>query len=235
MTMATNKPDVRDPTLLRSGRLDRKIEIPLPNEQSGMEILKIHAAGIAKHGEIDYEAAEVYYDLNLDQWHYVRGSMELIFVTCALKLACTISFALILALASALVLASTIALALELALVLALTLVLVVFVSKLGFALLCVASRHQQHVLVPPGFVCSAFGSAWFRMNVPGYTSALQIADVFGSCYTFALQIENVFGFDTSALQTKDPALFSMKIDHAGKFKELEKMRYVNGLVAYAD
>ncbi|KAK4340367.1 hypothetical protein RND71_041829 [Anisodus tanguticus] len=34
-----------------------KIEIPLPNEQSRMEILKIHAAGIAKRGEIDYEAA----------------------------------------------------------------------------------------------------------------------------------------------------------------------------------
>ncbi|KAG2698529.1 hypothetical protein I3843_07G154200 [Carya illinoinensis] len=52
--MATNRPDVLDPALLR--RLDRKIEIPLPNEQSRMEILKIHAAGIAKHGEIDYEA-----------------------------------------------------------------------------------------------------------------------------------------------------------------------------------
>nr|GEY46083.1 26S proteasome regulatory subunit S10B homolog B-like [Tanacetum cinerariifolium] len=49
-------PDVLDPTLLRSGRLDRKIEIPLPNEQSRMEILKVHAAGIAKHGENDYEA-----------------------------------------------------------------------------------------------------------------------------------------------------------------------------------
>uniref|UniRef100_A0A804R221 AAA+ ATPase domain-containing protein n=1 Tax=Zea mays TaxID=4577 RepID=A0A804R221_MAIZE len=33
-----------------------KIEIPLPNEQGRMEVLKIHAAGIAKHGEIDYEA-----------------------------------------------------------------------------------------------------------------------------------------------------------------------------------
>ncbi|CAA7404714.1 unnamed protein product [Spirodela intermedia] len=30
--------------------------IPLPNVQSRMEILKIHAAGIAKHGKIDYEA-----------------------------------------------------------------------------------------------------------------------------------------------------------------------------------
>ncbi|MCD7457499.1 26S proteasome regulatory subunit 10B A [Datura stramonium] len=57
MIMATNRPDVLDPALLRPGRLDRKIEIPLPNEQSRMEILKIHAAGIAKHGEIDYEAA----------------------------------------------------------------------------------------------------------------------------------------------------------------------------------
>lgn len=54
--MATNRPDVLDPALLRPGRLDRKIEIPLPNEQSRMEILKIHAVGIAKHGEIDYEA-----------------------------------------------------------------------------------------------------------------------------------------------------------------------------------
>jgi 26S proteasome regulatory subunit T4 len=36
--------------------LDRKIEIPLPNEQGRLEVLKIHAAGVTKHGEIDYEA-----------------------------------------------------------------------------------------------------------------------------------------------------------------------------------
>ncbi|KAI3969918.1 hypothetical protein MKX01_038386 [Papaver californicum] len=54
--MATNRPDVLDPALLLPGRIDRKIEIGLPNEQSRMEILKIHSAGIAKHGEIDYEA-----------------------------------------------------------------------------------------------------------------------------------------------------------------------------------
>ncbi|XP_042456472.1 26S proteasome regulatory subunit S10B homolog B-like isoform X1 [Zingiber officinale] len=53
--MATNRPDVLDPALLRPGRLDRKIEIPLPNEQSRIEILKIHAAGITKHGDIDYD------------------------------------------------------------------------------------------------------------------------------------------------------------------------------------
>ncbi|KAJ1646870.1 26S proteasome subunit rpt4 [Coemansia erecta] len=56
MIMATNRPDTLDPALLRPGRLDRKIEIPLPNEYGRMEILKIHASGIAKYGEIDYEA-----------------------------------------------------------------------------------------------------------------------------------------------------------------------------------
>merc|ERR1711931_460704 len=56
MIMATNRPDTLDPALLRPGRLDRKIEIPLPNEQSRMEILKIHANPIATHGEIDFES-----------------------------------------------------------------------------------------------------------------------------------------------------------------------------------
>ncbi|TCD69147.1 26S proteasome subunit rpt4 [Steccherinum ochraceum] len=56
LIMATNRPDTLDPALLRPGRLDRKIEIPLPNEQARMEILKIHAAPVNKGGEIDYEA-----------------------------------------------------------------------------------------------------------------------------------------------------------------------------------
>mmetsp|Transcript_50716 Transcript_50716/g.99358 ORF Transcript_50716/g.99358 Transcript_50716/m.99358 type:complete len:390 (+) Transcript_50716:53-1222(+) len=56
MIMATNRPDTLDPALLRPGRLDRKIEIPLPNESSRIEILKIHASGIAKHGEMDYDS-----------------------------------------------------------------------------------------------------------------------------------------------------------------------------------
>jgi len=56
MVMATNRPDVLDPALMRPGRLDRKVEIPLPNEAARLEIIKIHAKPISKYGEIDYDA-----------------------------------------------------------------------------------------------------------------------------------------------------------------------------------
>ena len=54
--MATNRPDILDPALLRPGRLDRKIEIKLPNEQGRLEILKIHSTPMTKRGEIDFQA-----------------------------------------------------------------------------------------------------------------------------------------------------------------------------------
>ena len=40
---ATNRPDTLDPALLRSGRLDRKIELPHPNEPARARILQIHS------------------------------------------------------------------------------------------------------------------------------------------------------------------------------------------------
>eukprot|EP01084_Bolivina_argentea_P201654 344669_1 len=40
---ATNRPDVLDPALLRSGRLDRKIELPFPTEEARARILQIHS------------------------------------------------------------------------------------------------------------------------------------------------------------------------------------------------
>jgi len=56
IVMATNRPDILDPALLRPGRLDRKIEIPLPNEAARSDILKIHANGITKRGDIDFDS-----------------------------------------------------------------------------------------------------------------------------------------------------------------------------------
>ncbi|OMJ15903.1 26S protease regulatory subunit 6A [Smittium culicis] len=40
---ATNRIDTLDPALLRSGRLDRKIEFPLPNQTARARILQIHS------------------------------------------------------------------------------------------------------------------------------------------------------------------------------------------------
>ena len=40
---ATNRQDVLDPALMRSGRLDRKIEFPLPNEEARAKIIEIHS------------------------------------------------------------------------------------------------------------------------------------------------------------------------------------------------
>jgi len=56
MVMATNRPDILDPALLRPGRLDRKIEIPLPNDAARVDILKIHIRPISVEGDVDYEA-----------------------------------------------------------------------------------------------------------------------------------------------------------------------------------
>ena len=50
--MATNRPDTLDPALLRPGRLDRKVEIPLPNSIARKEILRIHSEKMQKQGEI---------------------------------------------------------------------------------------------------------------------------------------------------------------------------------------
>lgn len=52
---ATNRPDVLDPALLRSGRLDRKIELPHPNEEARTKILKIHSRKMKVSSEVVFE------------------------------------------------------------------------------------------------------------------------------------------------------------------------------------
>jgi cell division protease FtsH len=43
---ATNRPDVLDPALLRPGRFDRQVVVPLPDVKGRLEILKVHTRNI---------------------------------------------------------------------------------------------------------------------------------------------------------------------------------------------
>jgi len=52
---ATNRADILDPALLRSGRLDRKIEFPLPDEQSRGRIMQIHSRKMNVRPDVNFE------------------------------------------------------------------------------------------------------------------------------------------------------------------------------------
>ena len=52
---ATNRIDILDPALLRSGRLDRKIEFPLPNEEARARIMQIHARKMTVSPKVNFE------------------------------------------------------------------------------------------------------------------------------------------------------------------------------------
>ena len=52
---ATNRVDILDPALLRSGRLDRKIEFPMPNEEGRARIMQIHSRKMNLHENVNFE------------------------------------------------------------------------------------------------------------------------------------------------------------------------------------
>ncbi len=52
---ATNRPDVLDPALLRPGRFDRRIVIPLPDVKGRLEILKVHTKEKPLADDVDLE------------------------------------------------------------------------------------------------------------------------------------------------------------------------------------
>ena len=52
---ATNRIDLLDPALMRPGRFDRSIEIPLPDEKGRVEILKIHTRKMNLSNDVDFE------------------------------------------------------------------------------------------------------------------------------------------------------------------------------------
>ena len=50
---ATNRPNALDPALRRPGRLDREIEIGIPDEQGRLDILQIHTRGMPLTDDVD--------------------------------------------------------------------------------------------------------------------------------------------------------------------------------------
>ncbi|MEM7819802.1 MAG: CDC48 family AAA ATPase [Candidatus Aenigmatarchaeota archaeon] len=50
---ATNRPDIIDPALLRPGRFDRQILVPTPDEETRLEILKVHTRNIPLGKDVD--------------------------------------------------------------------------------------------------------------------------------------------------------------------------------------
>jgi proteasome regulatory subunit len=50
---ATNRLDMLDPALLRPGRFDRVIEIPMPNKEARESILRIHTAGMSLDPDVN--------------------------------------------------------------------------------------------------------------------------------------------------------------------------------------
>jgi 26S proteasome regulatory subunit T2 len=53
--MATNKIDSLDPALIRPGRIDRKIEFPLPDVKTKRRIFNIHTSRMTLSGDVDLE------------------------------------------------------------------------------------------------------------------------------------------------------------------------------------
>src|SRR3979490_1357654 len=56
MTAATNRPDIRDPALLRPGRFDRQIAVDRPDRNGRRKILEVHTKGKPLAPSIDLDA-----------------------------------------------------------------------------------------------------------------------------------------------------------------------------------
>lgn len=50
---ASNRPDILDPALLRPGRFDRVLDIPMPEEKTRLEILKVHTKKMPLEKDMD--------------------------------------------------------------------------------------------------------------------------------------------------------------------------------------
>jgi cell division protease FtsH len=55
MMAATNRPDILDPALLRPGRFDRQIVVPLPDLEERLPILQVHSKDKRMAGDVDLQ------------------------------------------------------------------------------------------------------------------------------------------------------------------------------------
>lgn len=53
---ATNRIDIIDPALLRAGRFDLLLEVPIPDRANRVQIMRVHTAGIPMASDVDLEA-----------------------------------------------------------------------------------------------------------------------------------------------------------------------------------
>ncbi|MDO9585704.1 MAG: CDC48 family AAA ATPase [Syntrophales bacterium] len=53
---ATNRLDIVDPALLRAGRFDFLLELPVPDEKARLEIFKVHTKGKPLASDVDFDA-----------------------------------------------------------------------------------------------------------------------------------------------------------------------------------
>lgn len=53
--MATNRIETLDPALIRPGRIDRKIEFPLPDEKTKRHIFKIHTSRMTLADDVNLD------------------------------------------------------------------------------------------------------------------------------------------------------------------------------------
>ena len=88
MMAATNRPDILDPALLRPGRFDRQVVVPLPEHEERLAILKVHAKskrigpdvdlGVVARGTPGMSGAELANLVNEAALHAVRRGAEMI-------------------------------------------------------------------------------------------------------------------------------------------------------------
>jgi transitional endoplasmic reticulum ATPase len=67
---ATNRPDMIDPGLLRTGRFDRLILVPIPDKKARLEILKVHTKPMPLDKDVDLKA------LNEELDNYTGADIE---------------------------------------------------------------------------------------------------------------------------------------------------------------